>query len=90
MKCQFCGKELPDDARFCSACGKPVPQKKICPECGYEAEDDMIFCIRCGTRLTPGRDRGTSADADEKGLSAVRPGRRAAYGVLPVLRRAAD
>ena len=54
MKCQFCGKELPEDARFCSSCGNPVQQKKVCPKCGYEAEDDMVFCIRCGTRLSSG------------------------------------
>ncbi len=26
MFCQYCGSKLTDDARFCSQCGKPVPQ----------------------------------------------------------------
>lgn len=24
MKCQYCGTENADDAKFCAACGKPV------------------------------------------------------------------
>lgn len=54
MKCQHCGNELLEGAKFCSQCGKPVAEKLICPECGYEGEAGMIFCIHCGTRLTPG------------------------------------
>lgn len=28
MKCQYCGAENPDDAKFCAACGKPVAAKE--------------------------------------------------------------
>ncbi len=36
MFCVFCGKELPDDARFCSACGKALDEKAV----GSVAERD--------------------------------------------------
>ena len=28
MKCQYCGTENPDDAKFCASCGKPVTGQK--------------------------------------------------------------
>ena len=27
MKCPFCGKEIPDDSKFCPGCGQPIPQE---------------------------------------------------------------
>ena len=28
MKCPFCGKELPDDAKYCSFCGEEMAEKE--------------------------------------------------------------
>lgn len=55
MFCNFCGKQIGDDAKFCSYCGKSlvVPKIKIkkCPGCGIEYSVDKIFCEQCGTSL---------------------------------------
>lgn len=58
MKCQYCGNEMSEGAKFCSLCGKkvieaePAPAKRFCPSCGQEAEPGMLFCEYCGARLT--------------------------------------
>ena len=39
MKCQYCGNENPDDAKFCATCGKPVTgQKEAADETEIAAE----------------------------------------------------
>lgn len=58
MKCQYCGNEMSEGAKFCSLCGKkvieaePAPAKRFCPSCGQEGKPDMLFCEYCGARLT--------------------------------------
>ena len=49
--CQKCGKELSDDAAFCSGCGNALfaDEKKNCPQCGKKLSDDAAFCPGCGT-----------------------------------------
>ncbi len=51
MFCSRCGKELADDARFCSKCGHPVKVQKanVCTACGAELEEGTNFCRKCGT-----------------------------------------
>ena len=49
--CPFCNKKLPEDALYCSQCGKKIeklPQKLFCTECGAEMELDALFCCKCG------------------------------------------
>ena len=29
MKCRFCGTNLPDDARFCSGCGREIEREDV-------------------------------------------------------------
>ncbi|MCL1849792.1 MAG: zinc ribbon domain-containing protein [Bacteroidetes bacterium] len=56
MFCINCGKKLPDDAKFCSGCGKRVETKEekiintvpICSSCGEELKPGNKFCIKCG------------------------------------------
>jgi len=56
MFCINCGKELPDDAKFCSGCGKQIEAKKeeiintvpVCSYCGEELKPGNKFCIKCG------------------------------------------
>ena len=58
MKCQYCGNEMSEGAKFCAMCGRrvteaePVPARRFCPSCGQEAEPGMLFCEYCGARLT--------------------------------------
>ena len=57
MKCQYCGNEMSEGAKFCAMCGRrvteaePVPARRFCPSCGQEAEPGMLFCEYCGMRL---------------------------------------
>ncbi len=48
MKCPFCHQELPDDSRFCTACGKKIPR---CPTCGKVIETWSRFCTNDGSPL---------------------------------------
>ena len=50
-KCANCGAELEPGTKFCSQCGKPVPQTKVCPECGSEQKPEAKFCSNCGHRF---------------------------------------
>lgn len=61
--CSKCGKQLADDARFCSACGAPVRQDKggreeaydgvihKCPNCGETVDAFEATCPSCGYEL---------------------------------------
>jgi class 3 adenylate cyclase/tetratricopeptide (TPR) repeat protein len=55
MPCPDCGRENPEDARFCAGCG--TPQQQACPSCGRANDGDARFCNGCG-RLV-----GTALDA---------------------------
>lgn len=49
-KCASCGAPLPEGARFCPGCGKPVQQ--ACPVCGAAATvEGAKFCAECGAPL---------------------------------------
>ena len=50
MKCQDCGHENAEDARFCSQCGHSLAYP--CPTCGSLADPRDRFCSNCGTVLT--------------------------------------
>lgn len=61
--CMNCGKQLPDDAKFCVSCGTPVmdepPKKRVeqagtiykCPNCGEVLESMTAICPACGYEL---------------------------------------
>lgn len=61
-KCPACGTENPQEAVFCSGCGKRLAEaqeaeqtKKICPSCGAEIQfADAMFCTSCGSSLDEG------------------------------------
>lgn len=65
--CLRCGKQLPDDAKFCSECGTPVGSTKSgyesnrqhayagkvikCPSCGTEIHSFTAICPGCGHEI---------------------------------------
>ena len=49
-KCE-CGNENSAEAKFCSACGKKKPSKKVCPKCNTENDESAKFCRECGEKL---------------------------------------
>jgi len=54
MYCSHCGKELPENSKFCPNCGAPAETEapKVCPECGEETIEGAAFCAKCGRRLS--------------------------------------
>ncbi|MEK6755468.1 MAG: zinc ribbon domain-containing protein, partial [Bacteroidota bacterium] len=57
MKCDNCGRENRNDAKFCADCGADLRQTKIihhstdCPLCGYKNTPESSFCAECGAGL---------------------------------------
>ena len=64
-RCPSCGGVMSRDARFCSACGKRLPEEapvpepespadaEYCPECGAQRTADEKFCSVCGKPFEP-------------------------------------
>ncbi len=62
MLCNKCGKDIANDAIFCSYCGQAVKNEKeqnvgeletnfICPNCNKEFDSENVFCDVCGYKL---------------------------------------
>ena len=51
-RCPNCGAQIADDSRFCSECGKEIPQGNVCPHCGASMNDGDVFCQNCGKKPT--------------------------------------
>lgn len=47
MKCQFCGQELPEGAKFCFNCNKQI----TCLACGKPLVDGAQICVFCGREV---------------------------------------
>src|SRR5215471_5602574 len=50
MECPSCHSEMPDDSRFCEACGAALPVR--CASCGATSRAGARFCSKCGRALT--------------------------------------
>jgi class 3 adenylate cyclase len=50
MDCPSCHSEMPDDSRFCEACGAALPVR--CISCGAISRAGATFCSKCGKALT--------------------------------------
>jgi class 3 adenylate cyclase/predicted ATPase len=50
MDCPSCHSEMPDDSRFCEACGAALPVR--CSACGATSRAGARFCSKCGKALT--------------------------------------
>lgn len=59
MICPNCQAVNSDNARFCIACGMPLP--RICPNCGALNPPEARFCNQCGTPLDSPRAPTSSA-----------------------------
>lgn len=69
MKCQKCGAELRDGAKFCDNCGAAVQFKKQCPKCGKIVDSNAIYCPFCNSSIpTPKKVEAKSKLADVEGL----------------------
>ena len=60
MPCQDCGRENPDDARFCSGCG--ALQQQPCSACGRANDGDARFCNGCGRLVGAAPEAPASAE----------------------------
>ena len=51
MYCRYCGKEIPDDSKFCSSCGKHTQGKKYSSEAFkkliHYKNSLFIYCVWC-------------------------------------------
>lgn len=82
MKCQYCGKEIDDNARFCPNCGREQvkPKEHRCTRCGALLEPDAKFCPNCGqkveapeTPINPGSSDEQSRQSGPNGQSEPKP-----------------
>jgi class 3 adenylate cyclase len=58
MECPSCRADIPEESKFCDACGAALPGR--CPSCGAAIRSGAKFCPACGKRLTAS-DRDPSA-----------------------------
>lgn len=50
MKCNKCGFDNPEGAKFCSECGARLGN--VCPNCGQPVLEGAKFCSQCGANLS--------------------------------------
>ncbi len=48
MNCQFCGQELPENAKFCFKCRRQI----ICTNCGERLIEGASICVFCGNEIS--------------------------------------
>ena len=56
MNCPSCDHENRAAARFCEACGTPLP--RVCPSCGSELSAAARFCDGCGQAVREAKPAG--------------------------------
>ena len=55
MYCRFCGKQIPDQAKFCPECGTKKPEAQADGwTCSCGAVNKGKFCAECGTKKPAG------------------------------------
>ena len=64
MRCSSCDADNPETAKFCSACGTPLPIK--CSSCGQLNRSGSRFCNQCGAALAAA---GSLAAAHPHGIA---------------------
>ncbi len=55
MKCQICGCENPETAKFCNECGAKIEREEenriVCSGCGKDFSYNFAFCPFCGKKV---------------------------------------
>lgn len=77
MKCNHCGKEINDSAKFCRFCGKPVQQaaatkaadEAICKNCGKAISASAKFCRFCGSAVEKANEPAASEERNVEEIS---------------------
>lgn len=59
MECPSCRADIPEESKFCDACGAALPGR--CPSCGAAIRSVAKFCPACGKRLTASNSDLTTA-----------------------------
>ncbi len=59
-QCRGCGTQLPDGARFCLECGRPLAS--TCTGCDAPLPPQAKFCMECGTPSGPSAARASPAE----------------------------
>ena len=49
--CAACNTPLPQGAKFCPGCGKPVVANSFCTNCGNQVPQGAKFCPNCGKQI---------------------------------------
>lgn len=83
-RCPSCGAAVVRDARFCSSCGRRMPEAapeaeeapspddvRYCPECGAMLRDGERFCAVCGFDNAP--QQADDAQADDSHIRSEEP-----------------
>ncbi|KKL72390.1 hypothetical protein LCGC14_2085370, partial [marine sediment metagenome] len=52
MLCPSCGRENPEDVKFCGECGTALKSDAPCSRCGFTNPPGVKFCHECGQGLT--------------------------------------
>jgi rRNA maturation endonuclease Nob1 len=58
IRCTACNTEVLEGSKFCTECGKPLPEnsiypqttKSMCPKCYAEFPPEVEFCKQCGIK----------------------------------------
>lgn len=66
MKCNSCGKKIPDGSKFCTYCGAKCEDKINCPECNALIDNNLKFCPLCGTKIGDGKTDANDISSEKK------------------------
>lgn len=50
VTCPHCGKQIPQDSKFCSNCGQVLANAEKCLNCGHIWNKGEAFCPNCGNK----------------------------------------
>ena len=53
-QCPYCNAQNDDKSKFCSECGKELPQENVCAYCGVTVNEEDVYCEECGRNLKDG------------------------------------
>src|SRR4029077_4347973 len=70
LTCVGCGRDLPEGAAFCPACGTRQGAA-ACDACGAELTPGAAFCFRCGSPVAGQAAPAAAPRAAERRLSSI-------------------